>query len=71
MRSEVRMIEFQEIIRGTRWTRQELTEATKRDNEILPFFEEVLGNSLPMEESKLAGASAVPSPFMHSGRGRR
>jgi len=55
----VRVIEFQEIIRGTRWTMQELIEVTKEDNEISPFYEELLGDSLPMNESKLAGASAV------------
>jgi len=51
-RSEVRVIEFLEIIRGTRWTRQELTDATKKDNEISLFYKEVLGNSLPMKESR-------------------
>jgi len=63
VRSEVRVIEFQEIIRGTRWTRQELIEVTKQDNKISPFYEEVLGNSLPMDESKLAGARAVTKSF--------
>jgi len=40
MRSEVRVVEFQEIIRGTRWTRQELIGATKKDNEISFFYNE-------------------------------
>jgi len=38
IRSEVGVIEFQEIIRGTRWTRQELTGATEKDAEISPFY---------------------------------
>jgi len=59
----VRVVEFQEIIRGTTWTRQELTEATKKDNEISPFFKELLRCNLPMEEGRLAGASAITKTF--------
>jgi len=55
----MRVVEFQEIIRETRWTRQELTEATKKDTEISPFYKELLEGSLPMEEGRLAGASAT------------
>jgi len=62
-RSEVRATEAQEIISGTRWTRQELTEATKKDAEISPFYGELLGGNLPMEEGRLAEASAVTKSF--------
>jgi len=64
--SEVRVIEFQEIIR-TRWTRRELTEATKNDEEIAFFYDELLGSSLHMSESRLAGASAVTKALLAQG----
>jgi len=62
-RSEVRIVDFQEIIRGTRWTKQELTGATENDTEISPFYRELVEGSLPMEEGKLAGASAITKTF--------
>jgi len=62
-KSEVRVIKFQEIIKGTMWTRQELTGATEKDIEISLFYWEVLGGSLPMEEGRLAGASAITKSF--------
>jgi len=55
----VRVIEFQEIIKRTRWTRPELIEATKGVTEISFFYDELLGGGLPLSESRLAGASAV------------
>jgi len=58
-RSEIRVIEFQEIIRGTRWMRQELVGATKDDEELSFFYDELLEGSLPLSESRLAAASAV------------
>jgi len=63
IRSEVWTVEFQEIISGTRWTRQELTGAITRDPEILVFYREVLKGTLPMEEGRLAGASAITKSF--------
>jgi len=40
-----------------------LAEATKKDTEISPFYREVLGGSLPIEEGRLAGAGAVTKSF--------
>jgi len=57
------MIEFQEIVKETMWTRQELTGATEKDTEISPFYRKVLGGSLPMEERRLAGSSAITKSF--------
>jgi len=62
-RSEVRVVEFQKIIRGTRWTRQELTRATEKDTKISLFYKELLGGSLQMEEGRLARASAITKTF--------
>jgi len=63
IRSTVRVVEFQGIIRGTRWTRQELTGATEKDTEISPFYGEVLEGGLLMEEERFAGASAITKSF--------
>jgi len=63
IRSEVRGVEFQEKIRGTRWTRQELTWATEKDAEISPFYREVLVGGLPMEKGRLPGASTITKSF--------
>jgi len=59
----VRTVELQQIISGTRWTRQELTDAVAGDPEISGFYREVLKGTLPMEEGKLEGASAITKSF--------
>jgi len=61
--TKLRMIEFEEIVKGTMWTMKELTKAIGKDTEISPFYREVMGGSLPMKEGKLAGASAITKSF--------
>jgi len=50
IRAELRVIEFEEIIKGTMWTKKKLTGATEKDTEISPLYREVMGGSMPMEE---------------------
>jgi len=57
------VIEFGEIIKGTMWTRQELTGATEKDAKIFPFYREVIEGNLPMDEGRLAEASPITKSF--------
>jgi len=53
------MIQFEEVIKGTMWTREELIESTENDPEISVFYKKLMEGGLPIEEKELAGMSPV------------